>query len=94
MSTGADSGDTPFRYNLELTPGQLKVTHEALRAAHEAEPEGSELAALLQAVLAKLPDAAQIDSIRLPAAPGKGSDAGEEPDDGPASPGEPPPVVA
>ena len=86
MSAGADSGDTPFRYNLELTPGQLKVAHAALQAALDGAEQDSELAALLAGVLAKLPDAAQIDSIRLP-----GTTTETEPD---SEDEPPPPVVA
>ncbi len=84
MSAGADSGDTPFRYNLELTPGQLKVTHAALAAALDGAETDSEVAELLSGVLAKLPDSAQIDSIRWSRA---------TPDTTPENEDEPPPPV-
>jgi hypothetical protein len=84
MTPPADGGETPFRYNLELTPTQLKVTYDALRAELDRGELGAEIADLLAEVLAKLPEASQMDSIRLPEAP--------EPADGPAD--EPPDVVA
>jgi hypothetical protein len=61
-----DSPDSPFRYHLELTPAQLKITHTALRAllddfGHD-EPE---VLQVIHEVLAKLPDEHAIRAIRL-----------------------------
>ena len=82
-----DSGTGPFRYHLELTPQQLKITHTALRSllddfGHD-EPE---VLALIQEVLAKLPDEHAIRAIQL----GGENDAadvlieGDKPDDDPS----------
>ena len=79
--------DPAFRYHLELTPQQLKITHTALRSllddfGHD-EPE---VMALIHEVLAKLPDEHAIRAIQL----GAGNEAadvlieGGAPDDGPA----------
>jgi hypothetical protein len=73
----SDSGDTrderrsapdpgPFRYHLELTPAQLKITHTALHSllddfGHD-EPE---VLALIHEVLGKLPDEHAIRAIQL-----------------------------
>ena len=56
----------PFHYHLELTPAQLKITHTALRSllddfGHD-EPE---VHAVIQEVLAKLPDEHAIRAIEL-----------------------------
>lgn len=58
--------DGPFRYHLELSPDQLKITHTALHAmldgfGHD-EPEIGEI---VRSVLAKLPDEHAIRAIRL-----------------------------
>jgi hypothetical protein len=58
--------DMPFHYHLELTPAQLKITHTALRSllddfGHD-EPE---VHAIIQEVLAKLPDEHAIRAIAL-----------------------------
>ena len=57
---------SPFRYHLELTPQQLKITHTALRSllddfGHD-EPE---VMALIHEVLAKLPDEHAMRAIQL-----------------------------
>jgi len=56
----------PFRYHLELTPEQLKITHTALRSLRDAfghdEPE---IHALIHEILAKLPDEHAIRAIRI-----------------------------
>jgi hypothetical protein len=64
-STG-DRPAMPFRYHLELTPAQLKITHTALRSllddfGHD-EPE---VHAVIHEVLAKLPDEHAIRAIEL-----------------------------
>ena len=56
----------PFRYHLELTPEQLKITHTALRSllddfGHD-EPE---IHRIIHALLAKLPDQHAIRAIRI-----------------------------
>ncbi|HEY8465225.1 MAG TPA: hypothetical protein VIL04_00320 [Solirubrobacterales bacterium] len=56
----------PFRYHLELTPEQLKITHTALRSllddfGHE-EPE---IHRVIREVLDKLPDEHAIRAIRI-----------------------------
>lgn len=58
--------DGPFRYHLELTPEQLKITHTALRSllddfGHD-EPE---IRKLIHAVLKKLPDEHAIRAIKI-----------------------------
>lgn len=60
-------GDTsPFRYHLELTPPQLKVTHTALRALRDDfGHDEAEIHALVEEVLAKLPDEHAIRAIQL-----------------------------
>lgn len=61
-----EAADTPFRYHLELTPQQLKITHTALRSllddfGHD-EPE---IHRLIHEVLQKLPDEHAIRAIQL-----------------------------
>lgn len=56
----------PFRYHLELTPEQLKITHTALRSllddfGHD-EPE---IHKIIHELLAKLPDDHAIRAIRI-----------------------------
>jgi len=75
-----DPGPSPFRYHLELTPAQLRLTHDALRTL-AVEPGSDERTRRIVAeVLEMLPDEDAIAAIRL-------SDDGE-PEDGD---GEPPP---
>lgn len=62
----AQSVEAPFRYHLELSPAQLKITHTALKSllddfGHD-EPE---INALIREVLAKLPDEHAIRAIQL-----------------------------
>ena len=65
----------PFRYHLELTPEQLKITHTALRSLlDDFGHDQAEIQALIREVLAKLPDEHAMRAIRL----GAGDrDAGE-----------------
>ena len=56
----------PFRYHLELTPEQLKITHTALRSllddfGHD-EPE---IHRIIHSLLDKLPDEHAIRAIRI-----------------------------
>jgi len=75
-----DPGPSPFRYHLELTPAQLRLTHDALRTL-AVEPGSDERTRRIVAeVLEKLPDEDAIAAIRL-------SDDGEaEPDPDEPSP--------
>lgn len=59
-------GQGPFRYHLELTPAQLKITYTALRSLlDDFGHEESDVMAIIHEVLAKLPDEHAIRAIRL-----------------------------
>lgn len=63
---GHGAGPSPFKYHLELTPAQLKLTHTALRSllddfGHD-EPD---VHSVIREVLDKLPDEHAIRAIRL-----------------------------
>ena len=83
----SDPGPSPFRYHLELTPAQLRLTHDALRTL-AVEPGSDERTRRIVAeVLEMLPDVDAIAQIRL-------SDDGEpepgsEPDADPVRPSPP-----
>lgn len=102
-----DGDSSPFRYHLELTPQQLKVTHTALRALRDGfGHDEAELHALVEEVLAKLPDEHAIRAIQIdrePTAPEEilaepagdaGKPSGEIHPAEPAGDDEPPPTVA
>jgi hypothetical protein len=56
----------PFRYHLELTPEQLKITHTALRSLlDDFGHEEAQIQALIREVLAKLPDEHAIRAIPI-----------------------------
>jgi hypothetical protein len=56
----------PFRYHLELTPEQLKITHTALRSLlDDFGHEDAEIHKVIREVLAKLPDEHAIRAIRI-----------------------------
>jgi hypothetical protein len=58
--------DGPFRYHLELTPEQLKLTHTALRSLlDDFGHDQPEMLAVIHEVLAKLPDEHAIRAIQL-----------------------------
>ena len=58
--------DGPFRYHLELTPEQLKLTHTALRSLlDDFGHDQPEMHAVIHEVLAKLPDEHAIRAIRI-----------------------------
>jgi hypothetical protein len=58
--------EMPFRYHLELTPAQLKITHTALRALlDDFGHDEDEVVRVIQEVLAKLPDEHAIRAIQL-----------------------------
>lgn len=63
---GGGGGESPFRYHLELTPIQLKLTHTALRSllddfGHD-EPD---VHGVIREILDKLPDEHAIRAIRV-----------------------------
>ena len=64
-----ERGSTPstrFRYHLELSPAQLKITHTALHALlDDFGHEESDVRAVIQEVLGKLPDEHAIRAIQL-----------------------------
>lgn len=61
-----EPGPSPFRYHLELTPAQLKLTHTALRSLlDDFGREQSDVHAVIREVLDKLPDEHAIRAIRL-----------------------------
>jgi hypothetical protein len=63
-SGGSQAG--PFRYHLELTPPQLKITYTALHSLlDDFGHEESDVMAIIHEVLAKLPDEHAIRAIRL-----------------------------
>ena len=75
----------PFRYHLELTPEQLKITHTALRSLlDDFGREQAGIQALIHEVLAKLPDEHAIRAIRLgdETQPGEVLEIAPEPDGG------------
>jgi len=57
---------SPFKYHLELTPAQLKLTHTALRSLlDDFGHEQPDLHRVIREVLDKLPDEHAIRAIRL-----------------------------
>ncbi len=55
-----------INYHLELTPAQLKITHTALRSLlDDFGHDEHEIHAIIQEVLAKLPDQHAIRAIQL-----------------------------
>jgi hypothetical protein len=58
--------DGPFRYHLELTPEQLKITHTALRSLlDDFGHDQGEIHKIIHELLAKLPDEHAIRAIRI-----------------------------
>lgn len=63
---GNRTGPSPFKYHLELTPAQLKMTHTALRSLlDDFGHEEADVQAVIRQVLEKLPDDHAIRAIRL-----------------------------
>jgi hypothetical protein len=61
---GAEPG--PFKYHLELSPAQLKITHTALRSLlDDFGHEQSDVHRVIRKVLEKLPDEHAMRAIRL-----------------------------
>jgi hypothetical protein len=59
-------GEMPFRYHLELTPPQLKITHTALHSLlNDFGHDESEVHRVIHEILGKLPDEHAIRAIRL-----------------------------
>jgi hypothetical protein len=66
MDDDQGTGPSPFRYHLELTPAQLKLTHTALRSLlDDFGHEQSDVQGVIREVLDKLPDEHAIRAIRL-----------------------------
>jgi hypothetical protein len=66
MDDEQGTGPSPFRYHLELTPAQLKLTHTALRPLlDDFGHEQSDVHAVIREILEKLPDEHAIRAIRL-----------------------------
>jgi hypothetical protein len=62
----SDPGPSPFKYHLELTPAQLRLTHDALRELLDGLGEERDAArGVIEEVLEKLPDEHTIAAIRL-----------------------------
>ncbi len=90
MSDGGGSGSSPFKYHLELTPAQLKLTHTALRSLlDDFGHEDHEVHAIIRQVLDKLPDEHAIRAIRLDE--GVERRIAERPPPEPSGPGDDPP---
>ena len=66
MDDEQGTGPSPFRYHLELTPAQLKLTHTALRSLlDDFGHEQSDVQAVIREVLDKLPDEHAIRGIDI-----------------------------
>jgi hypothetical protein len=68
MSDGESAGPppAPFKYHLELTPAQLKITYTALHSLlDDFGHDEADVVAVIQEVLDKLPDAHAIRAIQL-----------------------------
>ena len=68
MSDGETAGTppTPFKYHVELTPAQLKITYTALHSLlDDFGHEEAEVIAVIREVLDKLPDEHAIRAIQL-----------------------------
>jgi hypothetical protein len=64
-SAGGGS-EMPFKYHLELTPAQLKITHTALRSLlDDFGHDEDDVVRVIHEVLAKLPDEHAIRAIQL-----------------------------
>ena len=60
------TGPSPFKYHLELTPAQLKLTHTALRSLlDDFGHDEQDVSRVIREVLEKLPDEHAIRAIRL-----------------------------
>ena len=92
---GEGARPSPFRYHLELTPAQLKLTHTALRSLlDDFGREEREIHDVIRQVLDKLPDEHAIRAIRLDDELERGLAAVEPDEDSDGSGDEPPDSVA
>lgn len=90
-----EPGASPFKYHLELTPPQLKITHTALHSllddfGHEEHDVGK----VVREILDKLPDEHAIRAIRLDDELAKELNAAEDPPPQTRPPSDPPDTVA
>ena len=89
MNDGPETPPTPFKYHLELTPAQLKITYTALHSLlDDFGHEEADVGAVIKEVLDKLPDehairAIQLDAELEPKSPDPDQDRGPGP--GPAA---------
>ena len=66
MSDEDNTSAGPFRYHLELTPAQLKITHTALHSLlDDFGHQQSDVHAVIREVLDKLPDDHAMRAVRL-----------------------------
>ena len=66
MSDESSTGPSPFKYHLELTPAQLKLTHTALHSLlDDFGHEERQVHDVIRQILDKLPDEHAIRAIRL-----------------------------
>lgn len=89
-----EPGESPFRYHLELTPAQLKITHTALHSLlDDFGHEEREVGRVVREILDKLPDEHAIRAIRLDDELARGPSE-PEPPSSPPRPPDPPDSVA
>ena len=79
----SDPGPSPFKYHLELTPAQLRLTHDALSAMADHPGSDERARRIIGEVLDMLPDEEHISQIRL-------TDDGEDSPGGDADEADPP----
>ena len=66
MSDDGNTSAGPFKYHLELTPAQLKITHTALHSLlDDFGHEQSDVHGVIREVLDKLPDDHAMRAVRL-----------------------------
>ena len=66
MSDEQTPSPGPFRYHVELTPAQLKITHTALRSLlDDFGHDESDVKGVIREVLDKLPDEHAMRAVRL-----------------------------
>lgn len=66
MSDDDQTTPAPFRYHLELSPAQLKITHTALHSLlDDFGHEQSDVHTVIREVLDKLPDEHAMRAVRL-----------------------------
>jgi len=76
----SDPGPSPFRYHLELTPAQLRLTHEALRTLAVEPGSDERTRRIVGEILEMLPDEEHIAQIRLTDDGDDGGGAGPGPE--------------